>query len=55
MGSSTGDMLVDEETVLKEFFATLPTIIATHCEDTPMILANEEQARNEVWGRNSFF
>ena len=41
MGSSTGNMLVDEETVLEGIFRNAPTIIATHCEDTPMILANE--------------
>jgi dihydroorotase len=40
-------MLVDEETVLEEIFRNAPTIIATHCEDTPMILANEEDARNK--------
>ena len=47
MGSSTGNMLVDEETVLEGIFRNAPTIIATHCEDTPMILTNEEQARNK--------
>ena len=46
MGSSTGNMLVDEETVLEGIFQHAPTIIATHCEDTPMILANEKDARN---------
>ena len=45
MGSSTGNMLVDEETILEGIFQNAPTIIATHCEDTPMILANEERAR----------
>ena len=47
MGSSTGNMLVDEQTVLEGIFRNAPTIIATHCEDTPMILTNEEQARNK--------
>ncbi len=47
MGSSTGNLLVDEETVLEGIFRNAPTIIATHCEDTPMILTNEEQARNK--------
>ena len=51
MGSSTGNMLVDEETVLEGIFRNAPTIIATHCEDTPMILANEEQARRK-YGEN---
>ena len=47
MGSSTGNMLVDEEKVLEGIFRNAPTIIATHCEDTPTILANEKQAREE--------
>jgi dihydroorotase len=51
MGSSTGNMLVDEETVLEGIFHHAPTIIATHCEDTPMILANEELARHK-YGEN---
>jgi len=45
MGSSTGNMLVDEETILERIFRNAPTIIATHCEDTPIILANEKQAK----------
>ncbi|MBT3667891.1 MAG: amidohydrolase family protein, partial [Opitutae bacterium] len=45
MGSSTGNMLVDEEKVLEGIFRNAPTIIATHCEDTPTILSNEEIAR----------
>jgi len=47
MGSSTGNMLVDQETVLEGIFRNSPTIIATHCEDTPTILANEENARKK--------
>ena len=47
MGSSTGNMLVDEEKVLEGIFRNAPTIIATHCEDTPTILANEKRAREE--------
>ena len=47
MGSSTGNMLVDEESVLEGIFRNAPTIIATHCEDAPMILANEEIARQK--------
>ena len=40
MGASTGDMLVDDEQVLEKIFADSPLLIATHCEDTPMIKAN---------------
>ena len=47
MGSSTGNMLVDEETVLEGIFQHAPTIIATHCEDTPMILENEKLAHHK--------
>ncbi len=45
MGASTGDMLVDDEATLEGIFAGTPLLIATHCEDTPTILANEEAAR----------
>ena len=33
MGSSTGDMLVDNKTVLEEIFSKSPMLIAVHCED----------------------
>ncbi len=39
MGSSTGNMLVDDPQALESLFADCPTLIATHCEDTPMIEA----------------
>ena len=45
MGSSTGNMLVDEEEVLEKIFRHAPATIATHCEHTPTILENEEKAR----------
>ena len=47
MGSSTGNMLVDEETALEQIFRHAPTPIATHCEDTPTILENERLAREK--------
>jgi dihydroorotase len=40
MGSSTGDMLVDNGTALEKIFSEVKTLIATHCEDDPMIKAN---------------
>ena len=40
MGSSTGDMLVDNETALEQIFLHAPTPIATHCEHTPTILTH---------------
>lgn len=40
MGSSTGNMLVDNETALENIFKNSPTLIATHCEDEVTIKAN---------------
>ncbi len=37
MGASTGNMLVNDPDTLDAIFADCPTLIATHCEDTPMI------------------
>ncbi len=45
MGASTGNMLVDDPAALEGIFAATPLVIATHCEDTPTILANEKRAR----------
>jgi dihydroorotase len=45
MGSSTGNMLVDNEQTLAAIFRDSPVVIATHCESTPMIQANIEAAR----------
>jgi dihydroorotase len=47
MGSSTGNMLVDEPKTLDAIFADAPTLIATHCEDTPTILENERRYREK--------
>ena len=38
-------MLVDDPVALEGIFAATPLVIATHCEDTPTILANEARAR----------
>lgn len=43
MGASTGNMLVDDPRTLEGIFANCPHLIATHCEDTPTIKANEER------------
>lgn len=40
LGSSTGNMLVDNETVLEQIFRNIDTIIAAHCEDEQTIRAN---------------
>ncbi len=46
MGSSTGNMLVDNEETLKQIFAQIPSIIAVHCEDEHIIRKNMELYRN---------
>jgi len=40
MGSSTGNMLVDNETVLENIFKEAPMLVATHCEDEQTIQHN---------------
>jgi dihydroorotase len=40
MGSSTGNMLVDNEDVLSEIFKNTKLLVATHCEDEPTIIRN---------------
>lgn len=40
MGSSTGNMLVDNEDVLSEIFRNTKLLVATHCEDEPTIIRN---------------
>ena len=51
MGSSTGNMLVDDENTLSEIFKNAPTLVATHCEDEKTILKNIEIARGR-YGEN---
>lgn len=41
MGSSTGNLLVDNVTTLENIFAQSPSLIATHCEDETTIKNNE--------------
>lgn len=45
MGSSTGNMLVDNEVTLEGLFSRCEMLIATHCEDEATIRANTEKAR----------
>ena len=45
MGSSTGNMLVDNEQALENFFKNFPGIIASHCEDEETIKKNSEKMR----------
>jgi len=41
MGSSTGNMLVDNTDTLDKLFSQVPMLIATHCEDEATIKRNE--------------
>lgn len=47
MGSSTGNMLVDDSHTLSRIFAEVPAIIAVHCEDDKMIAENLERYKAE--------
>jgi dihydroorotase len=40
MGSSTGNMLVDDDKALEAIFSKAPTLIAVHCEDEATISRN---------------
>ncbi len=40
MGASTGNMLVDDEKALEAIFSSSPVLVATHCEDEPIIRQN---------------
>ncbi len=43
MGSSTGDMLVDDAKALENIFSKVNTLIATHCENDPLIKKNQQE------------
>jgi dihydroorotase len=51
MGSSTGDMLVDNEKTLEGIFSKTPMLVATHCEDEATIRANSAQFKMQ-YGEN---
>ncbi len=51
MGSSTGNMLVDNPTTLEKIFREAELLIATHCEDEATIKANMALYR-EKYGEN---
>lgn len=51
MGSSTGNMLVDKESVLRGLFSKVDMLIATHCEDEATIKRNVEIYK-EKFGEN---
>jgi dihydroorotase len=47
MGSSTGNLLVDDPKVLERYFSTFPALIAAHCEDEGTIRRNNELFRDK--------
>lgn len=51
MGSSTGNLLVDDPETLEGFFSRFPALIAAHCEDEPTIRKNLAEFR-ERYGEN---
>ncbi len=54
MGSSTGNMLVDNDEALEKIFKFSPTIIVAHCEDESTVRKNLELYRN-LHGNNIAF
>ena len=44
LGSSTGNMLVDNEETLEKIFSSTKMLIAVHCEDENTIRKNQEEA-----------
>lgn len=51
MGSSTRNLLVDDEPILNKIFANIDGIIVTHCEDEQTILSNTEKFKQQ-FGEN---
>ena len=47
MGSSTGDMLVDNITTLEKIFSSVNALIATHCENDAMVKKNTKKIMEE--------
>lgn len=54
MGSSTGNMLVDDGHVLHRIFSQSPLPILAHCEDQTVINRNIEKFRKQFKGQNDF-
>lgn len=51
MGSTTGNLLLDNESMLYKTFESAPCIIATHCEDNGIVNANTSRAK-QMYGEN---
>lgn len=48
LGSSTGDMLVDDQNAIEKLLAETQMLIACHCEDEDTIIANANKYRSEM-------
>ena len=46
LGSSTGNMLVDDEEILEQIFSSTKLLIAVHCEDEATIKNNLDKQKN---------
>lgn len=51
MGSTTGNLLLDDESVLHKMFKAAPMMVAAHCEDNAIIAAKQKEAQ-EIYGKN---
>ena len=51
LGASTGNMLINNLKSLDLLFEHAPIIVVTHCEDSPLIEANERKAK-KMYGEN---
>jgi len=50
MGSSTGNMLVDDNHSLEDIFRNIPSIVAVHAESEAIILENKKRFSEETMG-----
>lgn len=51
MGSTTGNLLLDDDNSLLKVFKAAPTLIATHCEDNDIVNRNTSEAKKR-YGEN---
>ena len=54
MGSSTGNMLVDDRSVLERLFSNVNMLIATHCEDENTIKNQFNQIKGKYEKKTLF-
>lgn len=54
MGSSTGNMVIDDDKIMLDIFAESPLRIVAHCEEDGIIKHNIEQFKHKYRGQNDF-